>query len=134
MSGEIFGHNSVEILVFPKSKLVTPSVSKWKLRLVKFFSNFAKRTRMLSKKKCKNNVNVVANELPSQITIYTCSTIDIWTWWRRRTSTQFYALQCHPPRMVCFQRNWCQKFTLLWTPLAHRKALSESYATHAFLC
>jgi hypothetical protein len=26
-----------------------------------------------------NNVNVVADELPSQITMYTCLTIDIWT-------------------------------------------------------
>jgi hypothetical protein len=36
--------------------------------------------------------------------------------------------------MPSFQWNWCQKFsTLLWTPLACRKALSKSYATHAFL-
>ena len=26
-----------------------------------------------------NNVNVVADELPSQIIVYTCLTIDIWT-------------------------------------------------------
>ena len=32
------------------------------------------------------NVNVVVDELPSQITIYTCLTIDIWTQRRRRTS------------------------------------------------
>jgi hypothetical protein len=38
----------------------------------------------------KNNVNVVVDELRSQITIYTCSTIDIWTRRRRRTSTRFY--------------------------------------------
>ena len=30
----------------------------------------------------RNNVNVVAGELPSYITIYTCLTFDIWT--RRR--------------------------------------------------
>ena len=27
----------------------------------------------------RNNVNVTANELPSQITVYTCLPIDIWT-------------------------------------------------------
>jgi hypothetical protein len=27
----------------------------------------------------KNKVNVVLDELPSQITVYTCLTIDIWT-------------------------------------------------------
>jgi hypothetical protein len=71
------------------------------------------------------NVIVVANELPSQITV------DIWTRRRRHTSTQFYALQCHPPKMAGFYWNWHQKFsTLLWTPLACWKALSESYATH----
>ena len=49
------------------------------------------------------NVNVVAIELPSHITIYTCLTIDIWTRRRRRTSTRFYELRCHPPKMVGFQ-------------------------------
>ena len=38
----------------------------------------------------KNNVNVVVDELPSQITIYTCLTIAIWTRRRRRTSMRFY--------------------------------------------
>ena len=50
-----------------------------------------------------NNVNVVANELPSQITIYTCLIIDIRNRWRRCTSTRFYTLQCHPPKMMGFQ-------------------------------
>ena len=40
-----------------------------------------------------NNVNVVADELPSQITIYICLAIDIWTLRRRRTSTQFSAIR-----------------------------------------
>jgi hypothetical protein len=80
-------------------------------------------------------VNVVVDELPSQITVCTCLTTDIWTWWRRRTSTWFYVLQCHPSKMVGLQWHWCQKFsTLLWTPLPCRKAPSESYATHAISC
>ena len=53
-----------------------------------------------------NNVNVVVDELPIQIIVYTCLTINIWTWRRRRTSMLFYALQCHPPKMVGFQWNW----------------------------
>jgi hypothetical protein len=40
----------------------------------------------------RNNVNVVADELPSQITIYTCLTIDIWTQWRRRGFMCFSAI------------------------------------------
>jgi hypothetical protein len=36
------------------------------------------------------NVNVVVDELPSQITIYTCSMTDIWTPRCRHTSTRFY--------------------------------------------
>jgi hypothetical protein len=39
------------------------------------------------------NVNIVVDELPSQITDYTCLTIDIWT--RRR--------RCHLPKLVGFQ-------------------------------
>ena len=35
----------------------------------------------------RNDINVVADELPNQITVHTCLTIDIWTQWRRRTST-----------------------------------------------
>jgi hypothetical protein len=51
----------------------------------------------------RNNESVVVDELPSQIIIYTCLTIDIWTRRRRRISTWFYALWCHPPKMMGFQ-------------------------------
>jgi hypothetical protein len=96
----------------------------------------------ISVKLCQTNwnvaridVDVVVDELPSQIIIYTCSTIDIWTQWRRRTLTRFYALRCHPPKMVGFQSNWRQKFsTLVWIPLGHRKALSESYCNACISC
>ena len=81
------------------------------------------------------NVNVIVDELPSQITYYTCLTIDIWTRRHRRTSMQFYALRCHLPKVASFQWNWGQKFsTLLGTPLACRKALSESYTTRTQFC
>jgi hypothetical protein len=37
--------------------------------------------------------------------------------------------------MAGFQTNWCQKLlTLLWTPLACRKTLSENYAMHTTSC
>jgi hypothetical protein len=36
---------------------------------------------------------VVANELPSHITIYICLTIDIWTRQRRHASTRFGAIR-----------------------------------------
>jgi hypothetical protein len=50
-----------------------------------------------------SNVNVVANELPSKIIIYTCLAIDIWTQRCQHTSTWFYGLRCHPPKMAGFQ-------------------------------
>ena len=37
-----------------------------------------------------NNVNVVVDELPSQITLYNCLKFDIWTQRCRRTLTRFY--------------------------------------------
>ena len=81
------------------------------------------------------NVNAVVDELPSQIIDYTCLTIDIWTRRHRHTSTQFYALQHHLPKVAGFQWNWRQKLsTLLGTPVACRKVLSESYTTHTILC
>ena len=48
----------------------------------------------------RNNVNVVVDELPSQITIYTCLIIDIWTQRRQCTSTRFYVLWCHMPKLA----------------------------------
>jgi hypothetical protein len=50
----------------------------------------------------RNNVNLVVDKLPSQIIVYTCSTIDIWARRRWRTSTWFYALWCHPSKMAGF--------------------------------
>jgi hypothetical protein len=47
----------------------------------------------------RNNGNVVADELPSQITIYTCLIIDIWTRRRRCTFMCFGAIRL----------NWRQK-------------------------
>jgi hypothetical protein len=50
----------------------------------------------------KINVSVVVGELPSQIPVYTCLTIDTWTRQHRHTSTRFYALWCYPPEMPDF--------------------------------
>ena len=49
----------------------------------------------------RNNVNVVVDELPSQITIYTCFTIDIWIRRRRRTSMWFFCV-----RSIGVNRQW----------------------------
>ena len=44
-------------------------------------------------------------------------------------------LQCHPSKMMGSNEIGAKKFsTLLWTPLTHRKELSESYTTHAISC
>ena len=88
------------------------------------FGEISLKLRQTNWNVVRNNVNVVVDELPSQITIYTCLIIDIWTRRRRRTSTRNCTLQCHPPKMAGFQWNWRQKFlTLLWTRLARRKCL-----------
>jgi hypothetical protein len=46
------------------------------------FGEISLKLRQTNWNVARNNVNVVVDELPSQITHYTCSTIDIWT--RRR--------------------------------------------------
>ena len=46
------------------------------------FGEISLKLRQTNWNVAKNNVNVVADELPSQITIYTCLTVDIWTRWR----------------------------------------------------
>jgi hypothetical protein len=82
-----------------------------------------------------NNINVVVDGLPSQITTYTCSTIGIWTWRHQCTSTHVYALWCHSPKMAGFQWKGRQRLsTLLWTPPTRWKGLSESYPTHVVSC
>jgi hypothetical protein len=55
------------------------------------------------------NINVFVDELPSQITVYTCLTIEIWTRQHQRTSMWFYVLRCHPPKMAGFQWNLMPK-------------------------
>ena len=64
---------------------------------IKFmFGKISLKLRQTNWNVAKINVNVVVDELPSQIKVYTCLTIDIWTQQRRRTSTWLYALRCHP--------------------------------------
>jgi hypothetical protein len=74
------------------------------MKLKLSFGEISLKLRRTNWNVARNNVNVVVDELLSQITIYTCLMIDIWTRRRRRTSTtQFYALWCHPPKMAGFQ-------------------------------
>ena len=67
------------------------------------FDEISLKLRQTNWNVARNNVNVVADEISCQITFYACLTIDIWTRRRQRTSTQFYALRCHPPKMAGFQ-------------------------------
>ena len=64
------------------------------------FGEISFKLRQTNWNVARNNVNVVVDELPSQITIYTCLTIDIWTRRRQCTSTRFYALQCHQAKLA----------------------------------
>jgi hypothetical protein len=67
------------------------------------FGEIHLKCRQMNWNVARINVNVVVDELSSQITLYTCLTMDIWTQRCRRTSTRFYALWCHPSIMTCFQ-------------------------------
>ena len=71
------------------------------------FGDFFLKHRQMNRNVARNNVFVVVDELPTQITIYTCLPIDIWTRRHRCTSMRFYALRCQPPKMTGFQWNWC---------------------------
>ena len=66
------------------------------------FGEISLKLRQMNLNFAKINVNVVAYELSSQITVYTCLTIDIWPRRRQHTSTWFYALWCRPPKMAGF--------------------------------
>ena len=73
------------------------------------FGELSLKLRQMNWNVARNNVNVVVDELPSQITIYTCLTIDIWTERRRRTSMRFHTLWCHPHKMAGFQNKLVPK-------------------------
>ena len=59
-------------------------------------------------------MKVVVDELPSQIIVNTCLTIEIWT---QRTSMWFYAIRCHPPKMAP------KVFDFTMDTLARRRAM-----------
>jgi len=46
------------------------------------FGEISLKLRQTNWNVARNNVSVVVDELPSQITIFNCLTIDIWTRWR----------------------------------------------------
>ena len=75
---------------------------RYKMKVM--FGEISLKLRQMNWNVVRNNVSDVFDELPSQIIIlYTCLTIDIWTRQRGCTSTWFYALWCHLPKMVGFQ-------------------------------
>ena len=52
------------------------------------FGEISLKLRQTNWNVARNNVDVVVDELPSQIIVYVCLTIDIWTRWHCRTSTR----------------------------------------------
>ena len=80
------------------NKDITPSVSKKKkitfgkqlrFKIKVAFGEIYLEHRQMNWNVAIINANVVVDELPSQIIIYTCLTINIWTRQRRCTSTWF---------------------------------------------
>jgi len=78
------------------------------------FGEISLKLRQTNWDVARTNVNVVADELSSQITIHTCLAIDIWSRRRRRTSTRFYALRCHPLKMTDFREIGAKSFQLYY--------------------
>ena len=114
----------------------TPSVSKMKVmfghklryEMRVTLGGIPLKLRQTNWNVARNNVYVVVDELPSQIIIYTCLTIDVWTRRRRHTSTRFYVWDQSMSIVNGDERACCLQ------PLARWKELSESYATHAISC
>ena len=75
----------------------------------------------ISLKLCQTNwnvaridVNVVTDKLPSQITIYTCLIIDIWTQQRRHTSTSFLRFSAIRPKWRASNQIGARSFRLYY--------------------
>jgi hypothetical protein len=115
---------------FPKDPMEFPfaiPLMKYSIRykLKVTFGEISLKLRQTNWNVARIKVNVVVGDgLPSQIIVYSCFTIDIWTQQRRCTSMQFYALRSHPHKMVGFHTSWRQKMsTLLWKPRLAGKRL-----------
>jgi hypothetical protein len=78
------------------------------------FDEISLKLRQMNWNVIKNNANVVADELPSQLMICTCLTSDIWTQRCRCRSTRFCALRCHPPKLASFQWIGAKSFRLYY--------------------
>ena len=76
---------------------------KLRCKIKVMFGEIFLKLRQTNWNVARNNVNVVVDELPSQITVYNRLTIDIWTRRCRCTSTRFYALWRHLPKLTGFQ-------------------------------
>ena len=93
------------------SSLVTYSLH-FKIKVT--FGEVSLKLRQMNWNVARNNVNVVVDELPSQITFYTYLTVDIWTQQRRCTSMRFYALRCHPPKLAASSEIGAKSFQLYY--------------------
>ena len=76
--------------MFDGNVILPPFGHKLHYEIKVTFGEISLKLRQMNWNVARTNVNVVVDELPSQITVYTCLTIDIWTRRCRRTSTRFY--------------------------------------------
>ena len=85
-------------------------ISSLRFKIKVTFGEISLKLHQMNWNVARNNVNVVVDELPSQITIYTYLTINNWTRRRRRTSTrscvwdQSVSIVNGDERVCCLQR------------------------------
>ena len=87
---------------------------KWHYKIKVMFGEISLKFRQTNWNVAGNNVNVVADELPSQIIVYTCLAIDIWTWRRWRTSTRFMHFGASRPNWQASSEIGAQSFRLYY--------------------
>ena len=78
-------HTPINYSLRFKLKVTFGHKLRYKIKVT--FGDFSLKLCQTNWNVARNNVIVVVDELPSQIEIYTCLTIDNWTQWHRHTST-----------------------------------------------
>jgi hypothetical protein len=124
-----FDHHLVSYSLRFKIKVTFRHRLRYEIKVT--FGEISPKLRQTNWNVAINNVNVVVDELPSQISIYTCLTTSNWTRRCRCTSTWFGAIR---PKWQASSELVPKKFDFNMDTLARWKALSESYAIHVVLC
>jgi hypothetical protein len=117
-----------EILPLSQNKSCVGHKLRYDIKVV--FGEISLKLRQTNWSVARIDVDVVVDALPSQTKFYTCSTIDIWTHINAVLCTSVPSAQNGglPVKLAP------KVFDLLWTPLARRKALSETYTMHVVSC